>query len=494
MSRVIQRALAFMLVGLLTVGTTAAQERGAMPMSSAGTPLHHLLEVAAIQAHLKIWILPSTPDTPQRGDVLGGGSPRQVFDRLLSLNKLEAHDHNGVLVIGPSQAIDARFGLSTTKSQMFPVVGLDPNEVKTTLEPLLPPGTIVLVDAPQHSLYVSGSQSAINQVKAFLQPLEQGYVDVRTLDIESNLPPADIVAEISKAVPPVGPESIQVDPHTGKLIVAGPPGYHQQVKDALALIDHDAAQVAYDVQIVEADPAQVSIDRGFTIGQAQSQIQAAGAAAIVQPIPPVAGRGIFTFPLNQTPSLAIELDALEQRGHAKFIRQQTITATSGTQSKTSFTDQVPFPVVNQFSGVQSLQTISVGVTIALTPQVGKKSIATEAYIEYSTEDGTGALGAPIVVGRTAEVRASTPDGQSFLLVGERAEDATDTVTGLPVLSNLPVIGGLFRRHRILANKQEILAVVTPHILSGPNRVDASKYPNASQLLSTPSPSATPGGH
>ncbi|MBI5078963.1 type II and III secretion system protein, partial [Candidatus Saganbacteria bacterium] len=57
------------------------------------------------------------------------------------------------------------------------------------------------------------------------------------------------------------------------------------------------------------------------------------------------------------------------------------------------------------------------------------------------------------------------DGQTFVIGGLTKENDTQTEYGIPILMNIPLIGGLFRRTVTSKEKNELLVFVTPHIVT-----------------------------
>ena len=56
------------------------------------------------------------------------------------------------------------------------------------------------------------------------------------------------------------------------------------------------------------------------------------------------------------------------------------------------------------------------------------------------------------------------DGETGVIGGLTVSEVTKTVSGIPILMDLPLIGALFRTTRSDDNKQDLLILVTPHIV------------------------------
>jgi len=487
MRTLLASTLALLLAGPLS-GPAAAQN----VVTSGGIPLTAALQANALQAHVRILILPGTPNPPVQGTLAVGSSPSETLARLLELNGLVAHQHDGVLIVGTPQAMDARFGSSTARAELVPVVGLDPSVVAQSLLPQLPAGTVLLADQSRHALYVSGTPLALQQVKAFVAPLLQADESVVRIPLHSGADPVKVAGLLQKLAPPILPESVAVDPSGDAVLVAGPLAYQNQVRQVLAYIDVDAPQVKYEVAIIEVDPVQLQHNIGLMIGQSQTNYSAVGTTAIGQLSSPSNGQAIFGFPINRTLSLNGELDLLVSHGSARLIQRNEMTVANGQSGAAGFTEEVPYQVTTQngFAVTTSSEYKTVGLTINLSPQIGDSTIGTEAKLVYSTISGTGVTGAPEIASRSQTTRVTTADGQTFVVGGLNSESFSSTKQGIPLLSSLPIIGGLFTHTQDQLEKQELVMVISAERVGTSKAFDPSKYPAIKPYM-TPQPEASP---
>ena len=112
---------------------------------------------------------------------------------------------------------------------------------------------------------------------------------------------------------------------------------------------------------------------------------------------------------------------------------------------------VPVDVAVPDSHLDLLTRPVVGVLTTMLPDGQPQSSL--VWVDY---DGTCAR-----VNTTLELR----DGESFAIAGLMQQDTKISVSQLPVLGSLPIIGALFRSTRYQKGETELLIVVTPHLVA-----------------------------
>jgi pilus assembly protein CpaC len=79
--------------------------------------------------------------------------------------------------------------------------------------------------------------------------------------------------------------------------------------------------------------------------------------------------------------------------------------------------------------------------------------------------GTGATAVmPVVTTRRASTTVQLYDGQSFAIGGLIKNNLTTNLKGLPVLSDVPILGALFRSSEYQQDRTELVFVVTVHLV------------------------------
>jgi type II secretory pathway component GspD/PulD (secretin) len=71
---------------------------------------------------------------------------------------------------------------------------------------------------------------------------------------------------------------------------------------------------------------------------------------------------------------------------------------------------------------------------------------------------------PQVRSREAQASVRVNDGETFVLGGLLSDEETNTVNKVPVLSKIPVMGGLFKSETKETSHKEIVITITPRII------------------------------
>ena len=72
---------------------------------------------------------------------------------------------------------------------------------------------------------------------------------------------------------------------------------------------------------------------------------------------------------------------------------------------------------------------------------------------------------PVFSKKTAKTTLSISDAQTIVIGGLIQESKTDNKSGVPFLSRIPILGGLFGYQNYQKNRQELMLLLTPHVIS-----------------------------
>jgi pilus assembly protein CpaC len=164
------------------------------------------------------------------------------------------------------------------------------------------------------------------------------------------------------------------------------------------------------------------------------------------------------------------LDALERRGVVTTLARPTLVALSGETANFFAGGEFPIPVAADDDDDSRRITIEFkqfGVSVAFTPTVVGDTINLNVAPEVSALDRINGLrmngtDIPAITTRRAQTTVELRDGQSFAIAGLIRRDFTDSVSGLPGVSRMPILGALFRSTRFERQETEVVIIVTAH--------------------------------
>jgi len=286
---------------------------------------------------------------------------------------------------------------------------------------------------------------------------------------------------------------IQADPATNSIIVIAPEVLYRNILSIIKKLDVRRRQIFVEVLIAEIQGERTdefSVQwlnaRGFQRINSNS-ISGIGASQLgdttildVARNPTNIGkgaslgviRGQVTIPgVGQVLNLGMLARALETRLNANILSSPNLLVLNNEESKLSVGSNVPV-VTGQYSNSDSgasnpFQTIErkdVGVTLKIKPQIMDTGvILLDIFQEVSDIISVSERG-PTTSKRSIESRVLLNDGQTVVLGGLISDKTNDTISKVPILGDIPILGGLFRSTKKEHKKTNMLLFLRPTIL------------------------------
>jgi general secretion pathway protein D len=163
--------------------------------------------------------------------------------------------------------------------------------------------------------------------------------------------------------------------------------------------------------------------------------------------------------------------AAATRGDVKIVSQPVLLASNNQEARFLVGSQRPFVQVSRSlptdapSRDQVIQYRDVGTKLTVRPTInqdGYVSLLIQQEINQATSEL--AFDAPVISTREAVTRVLVKDGQTIVLGGLRDQQRDVSSGGVPVLSSIPLIGGLFGSSSRRTNETELYLFLTPRIL------------------------------
>jgi general secretion pathway protein D len=131
-------------------------------------------------------------------------------------------------------------------------------------------------------------------------------------------------------------------------------------------------------------------------------------------------------------------------------------------------DRIPYQTssTNQVAVTSAVEWSEAGITLAITPSISAhKYLRLAINLEVSSfrNDASATL-PPSIITRTINTSVNLPDGATMWLGGIIRNDVQEGETGIPYLSDIPLIGGLFGSTSKTNIKTTLFFFCTPRIL------------------------------
>lgn len=164
----------------------------------------------------------------------------------------------------------------------------------------------------------------------------------------------------------------------------------------------------------------------------------------------------------------------KQDALVRMLAEPTVMAISGQEGSFLAGGRIFVPVAQDNNKV-TLEEKEFGVGLRFTPTVlagGRINLRVAPEVSEISREGIGITAAgfsgaailPLFTTRRAATTVELFDGQSFAIGGLIKNSQTNSIHGLPILGELPVLGALFRSTDFQQDRTELLFVVTPHLV------------------------------
>ena len=186
---------------------------------------------------------------------------------------------------------------------------------------------------------------------------------------------------------------------------------------------------------------------------------------------------------NRSLNTAAMLKMLRTEGAYRELAEPNLIAMNGQQASFLAGGEFPVPVIQNLGGNQGAITIvwkEYGVRLNFKPTIiDEDHIRLELEPEVSTIDFTNGVRfngfvVPALRTRRAKTGVELRDGQSFALAGLLDNSETKTFSRVPIISEIPVIGNLFKSKSFEKKETELMFMVTAHMVKP---VNSDELPN-----------------
>jgi len=180
------------------------------------------------------------------------------------------------------------------------------------------------------------------------------------------------------------------------------------------------------------------------------------------------------FYFNIKNGVGATIKDLQTKGILEILAEPNLTTIHGKPARFLAGGQFPYPIV-QPGGAGSVPTITVqfqpyGVKLEFTPFVNsdgtiRLKVAPEvSALDYTNEVMIAGYALPALSTRRAETEIELQDGQTFGITGILDHRTTDTLSKMPGIGDIPILGQLFRSKNLNRSTMELVVIVTPKII------------------------------
>jgi general secretion pathway protein D len=327
-------------------------------------------------------------------------------------------------------------------------------------------------------------------------PVAPGFDDFRSQSPSGNAPA--VAASAAAAAPPSGSASVSeqnakgaasasvsgaaggagetisatitADETNNALIVFGTPRQYAVIEAALRKLDVLPYQVLIEAAITEVtltDSLRYGVQWNFQRGDSNFGYSEGTTPAPTRIFP---GFSYFFGGSN----LLATLNALEKRTNVKVISAPKLLVLNNQTAALQVGNEVPIATQSAV-GVQnpdspivnSIEYRDTGVILKLTPRVNHSGLVLIDIAQEVSDvnpNTTSDINSPVFSTRRISTSIAVQDGQVIALGGLFKDSKSFGKNGLPILSRIPVLGGLFGTHNNVGERTELLVILKPSVL------------------------------
>jgi type II secretory pathway component GspD/PulD (secretin) len=263
-----------------------------------------------------------------------------------------------------------------------------------------------------------------------------------------NAKPSEALKELKGAVPDA---SMFADDRSNTVVITGSADAQSAARTLLNALDAPGPQVMFEVRVTDIKPVDDSSNVGIQFGGSGF-----GAGAVAQ----------FPYALTKNAlEVNAQINALIQNGHAQILATPRIATLNNCEATLLVGEVFPVVSVNAQTGFPTVTNVDVGVKLRVTPTIGDDGAITAAMSpEYSEIIGfNGSF--PIIANRKVNATLRVHDGETIVLGGLFEDTSSETISKLPFLSDIPILGQFFKNKATARQRDEVVFFITPHILA-----------------------------
>jgi pilus assembly protein CpaC len=334
--------------------------------------------------------------------------------------------------------------------------------------------------------------SAGQQIAAYDIAVKRDLNGVRAA-LKQTLPNADIQIDgVGESVMLSGTASSPIEAQQAGDLAARLVGGADKVVNSIVVRGRD--QVMLKVTVAEVQRSiikQLGIDLSASMNYGTTVVKFNNSNPFTANNAPLVSGNAISSSFGTAPSVQATLRAMESAGVVRMLAEPNLTAISGESATFISGGEFPIPTgvtcQTTTSGAigQCVQTVSFkkfGISLNFTPVVlteGRISLRVMTEVsEVSTDNaltgGAGGTTIPSIKTRRAETTLEIPSGGSMAMAGLIQQQTKQAINGLPGLSQLPVLGTLFRSRDFVNNQTELMVLVTPYVVRAVAQKDLSR--------------------
>ena len=385
-----------------------------------------------------------------------------AFQAILDAHGLAAEENDyGIIRVATQQSLMQRDSLEPLNTRIMRVNYARATSLIGVLEGAKSDRGKVVADTATNSLVITDVPSRLGNIESLVNSL-----DLQTAQISIQ---AKIILVSRTDVLDLGIQYDFADNNGWNRNPANPEGFFNTViprPDPTRGFDTNGDGIYDAFQPYDPDLIPTVVDIGGNV--------VAGVANASTPLPATALDVLFSVAIGRF-SLSAWIQALQSVQLADEQAEPVVSVADNHKAVILVGDKTPIRVVDAGAagaGAASVQLVETGIRLDVTPHVtANRQVQLDIHAENSSfREVDTDLGFAFST-REATSQILVDDGQTAVIGGLTQTQVSVSKSGIPYLVDLPIIGNLFGVTRRREVRQDLLILVTPHILNIPTASD-----------------------
>jgi type II secretory pathway component GspD/PulD (secretin) len=351
-------------------------------------------------------------------------------------------------------------------SRVFFLSNIKVADLRQVLNSIKSPRGRVEVNSVANQVIVTDTQEKITEAEQVISELDRKLI---TKVYNLNYADAkELQTKLTEIIPKQEGE-IFLDERTNSLVVRAIAETIEKTDLLVESWDQRSRQVIIEAKILEISADQT---KGLGVNWEYQRGEGKGDGLNVSAALPasISGGGTLRVGTLSADQYQVTIQALESLTDTNILSNPRITVMSNNEANILVGASEPYLVtyIDKESNTQIEETkfIDVGVKLRVTPKISDDGYVTlDIHPEVSSARRVAEVNNSLAVDTTqADTTVIVKDGKTIVLGGLIKDTLSETVTKVPFLGNIPLLGLIFRSKAKSNVKKEIVVFITPHIV------------------------------
>lgn len=255
--------------------------------------------------------------------------------------------------------------------------------------------------------------------------------------------------------------SMSFDAATNSIIFLGTPSEHVRLQQLLPSLDTATKQVTLEAKLIAVDDEfskQLGVNWSWDKIPRKNEDGSDNDSDY---------DGSFKFWRGYAFNFNATLNALIAKGKAKILARPRIITIPGKEASIFIGDHIPVQTEKHDSSgtYTSTEYIDAGIQLKYKPIISSTDglVTAQVHTEVSTPTLISELKNYRITSRTANTNVRMRSGETLIIGGLINEEEQRSLQKVPLLSNIPLLGELFKNRTTRRSKTEVLMILTPYV-------------------------------